>query len=101
MGCLIRAVQPTPICNETPHRRGKARLAFLRNSPICQNPDLPDLRINRIIEHDVGKSGKSFNQENRGSDNGKHRGTRAAARVAPTLAVFIYPTPQYPFPTNR
>jgi hypothetical protein len=26
----------------------------------CQNPDLPDFRISRIIKNNVEKSGKSF-----------------------------------------
>ena len=50
----------------------------------CQNPDLQDFRINRIIEHDVGKSGKSFNQENQGSDK---RATARVALVALTSAI--------------
>jgi len=38
------------------------------NIENCLNPDLQDLRIFRIVESDVGKSGKSFNRDNLGSD---------------------------------
>ena len=36
---------------------------------LCLNPDLQDLRIDRIVKNDVKKSGKSDNRGYRGSDN--------------------------------
>jgi hypothetical protein len=48
---------------------------MLQNPPLgrphwgrCLNHDSRDLRIYMNVENNVEKSGKSFNQENRGSD---------------------------------
>jgi len=43
-------------------------IACISNIENCLNPDLQDLRIFGIVESDAGKSGKSFNRDNRGSD---------------------------------
>jgi len=52
----VGALLATPLYGDGGHRKyGKPHILH------CQNPDFPDLRINRIIKNDVKKSRKSLN----------------------------------------